>query len=106
MHAPSEGTITYIRPLWEPLGVQTTERERFYWLLVNGKPRRYRPAFMFGISFLGSVYPDADYWRRHFPWGRSRRVDTLAAYSYFIRKCEEAGEYVPDGTPASKRLGK
>ncbi len=87
-------------PIWTPLGVEHTKHGPRYWLLVRGKPRRYRAGEMYGITFLAEVYPYLEHWRRSFPYGVGRRIDTHAACSFMVRECERVGEYVPTVTGA------
>lgn len=102
---PKSPTITRLQPLWRPLGVEDTRWGFRYWLEINGRVRRLKPSQMCGCDFLSDVYPDMEHWRRLFPWGYGRRIDTKAALTYFLKACREAGAYVPasDLRPPSKR---
>lgn len=93
--SPREAPITRIAPLWRALGYQLLPQGRRYFLLVNGQVRRYRACQMYGLNFLLDIYPDREHWRRMFPYGVGRRVDTGEALRFFARACDEAGEYKP-----------
>lgn len=99
-------SFTHLRPLWRALGVQQTQWGKRYWLEINGRAQRFKAAGMYGLSFLLDIYPDREHWRRQFPYGVGRRVDTGAAMTYFVRACERVGEYVPgsDGRTADGRV--
>lgn len=84
------------RPIWTPLGYVDNRYGRRYWLRNwQGIERGYRASELYGITFLASVYPDLEHWRRAFPFGIGRKIDAARAASYFVREIEKAGEYVP-----------
>lgn len=92
-----EAPIHRVAPIWRALGYQHTKHGKRYWLTIGTRTRAYRAGEMYGLSFLVDVYPDPEHWRRIFPYGEGRRINTGAALAYFIKQCEDAGEYVPPG---------
>ena len=94
--SPREATPTRLTPPWRALGVQDTKHGKRYWLQIGERVRGYRASELYGLSFLTDIYPDVEHWRRTFPYGVGRRIDTGRAMSYFIGECERAGEYQPD----------
>ncbi len=87
-------TITRIAPLFECLGhYRVRGGMPRYVLRVRGEVRVFRAIEMHGLAFLLDLYPDHEHWRRLFPLSGSRKVDTKAALSWFIRECAAAGEY-------------
>lgn len=84
-----------LKPSWEPLGYQQTKWGKRYWLRIGDAVRAYRASEMWGVSFLADIYPDMEYWRRQFPYGVGRRIDTGRACTFFTTACLNAGEYNP-----------
>lgn len=91
-------TPTILRPLWTPLGVRHFHWGTRFYISIGDPPRimGLRAGQLYGVTFLAEIYPDLEYWRQQFPYGRGRKIDTRAALAYFLRACTAKGEYVPN----------
>ena len=95
MRDPSRALSTE-RRLFTPLGIYRSNGGLpRYFLSVDGEIRSYRGWELRCVPFLLDLYPSHDHWRTIWPKGVGRRIDVHAAGEWFIKACQEAGEFEP-----------